>query len=98
MIDTHNIIFFNNPPYFIVREFEFDLPAEEKGIDISDATTWELWAQSEREYLRPPPTGRFLKELLNQEWGGPEDPMFENLSVFALFIIISGQFRKYFMA
>lgn len=94
MIDTHNIIFFNNPPYFTMTEFEFDLPAEEKGVDISDPSDWELWAKNERRFQRPPPTGQLLMELLAENWKGPQDPRFQNLNVFSLFIIISGKWKR----
>ncbi|KAJ5180652.1 hypothetical protein N7492_003862 [Penicillium capsulatum] len=94
MIDTHFIMFFNQPPALIPQELNYDLPAEEDGIDISDNVTWEAWARNERKYQRPPIVSQFLQELMSDDWSGPEDPRFDNLNVFALFIIISGRFSR----
>lgn len=90
MVDCHFIMFFNQPPALTPNELNFDLPAEEYGIDISDGLRWEEWANTERKYQRPPMVSQFLQELLSDDWAGPEDPRFENLNIFALFIIISG--------
>lgn len=90
MIDSHFIMFFNDPPLFCAIEFTFDLPAEDKGIDIIDLDTWHEWVQNEQRFRRPPPLAEFLQLLLDDNWDGLEDPRFEHLSVFALFIVISG--------
>lgn len=90
MIDSHFIMFFNDPPLFCATEFAFDLPAEDKGIDITDLDTWHEWVQNERRFRRPPPLAEFLRLLLDDHWKGLDDPRFEHLSVFALFIVISG--------
>ncbi|KAJ5651875.1 hypothetical protein N7507_009301 [Penicillium longicatenatum] len=89
MLDCHNIMFFNTPPQFTASEFGFDLPAEERGIDIRDSATWETWALSERKYQRPPPLKTFVQELLSDDWPGLDDPRYSNLNVFALFIVVS---------
>ncbi|KAJ5769431.1 hypothetical protein N7520_003990 [Penicillium odoratum] len=91
MLDCHNIMFLNTPPQFTVTEFGFDLPAEEKGIDLGDSATWEIWAQNEREYQRPSPLNRFIQELLSDDWPGLEDPKYSNLNVFTLFVVVSGK-------
>ncbi|CAI7598944.1 unnamed protein product [Penicillium pancosmium] len=89
MIDTHFIIFFNSPPLLSPFELGFDLPAEDAGVGISDTSTWEEWVANERKYQRPPPLNRFIQELLSDNWAGKEDARFQNLSIFALFIVIS---------
>lgn len=89
MIDTHFIIFFNTPPLLSPFELGFDLPAEDCGVDISDSLTWEDWVDNERKYQRPPPLNQFIQELLSDNWAGIEDTRFQNLNIFALFIIIS---------
>ncbi|KAJ5730578.1 uncharacterized protein N7483_005086 [Penicillium malachiteum] len=89
MLDCHNIMFFNSPPQFTPSEFDFDLPAEEKGIDIRDNMEWEAWAQNERKFPRPPPLNEFIQELLSDDWKGIDDPRFKHLNVFALFIAVS---------
>lgn len=89
MIDTHFIIFFNSPPLLSPFELGFDLPAEDAGVDISDTSTWEEWITNERKYQRPPPLNRFIQELLSDNWAGKEDTRFQNLNIFALFIVIS---------
>lgn len=91
MIDCHFIMFQNVPPNFTVKEFNFDLPAEEQGIDILDEIEWSQWAINERKYRRPPCLSQLLNELLSDTWTGPEDPRFENIGVFALWIVISGK-------
>jgi hypothetical protein len=91
MMDCHYIMFFNDPPILTAPELRFDLPAEEKGIEIPDATTWELWATKERNYQRPPPLNLFIQELLSDSWTGPEDPRYKNLSFFALYVVITGE-------
>ena len=91
MIDCHFIMFQNVPPNFTVKEFNFDLPAEEQGIDIPDEITWTQWAMNERKYRRPPCLSQLINELLSDTWTGPEDPRFENIGVFALWIVISGK-------
>lgn len=91
MIDCHFIMFQNIPPNFTLKEFEFDLPVEEYGIDIPDETTWNQWATNERRFERPPCLSQFVQELLSDNWTGPEDPRFENIGVFALWIVISGE-------
>ncbi|KAJ5549382.1 hypothetical protein N7513_006616 [Penicillium frequentans] len=92
MLDCHNIMFFNTPPQFTASEFGFDLPAEERGIDIRDSATWEIWAQNEREHQRPSPLNIFVQELLSEDWPGLDDPRYSNLNVFALFIVVSGKY------
>ncbi|KAF3396487.1 hypothetical protein F1880_006679 [Penicillium rolfsii] len=77
-------MFFNNPPLFSATEFTFDLPAEDKGIDISDLDTWHEWVQNEKKFQRPPPLNEFLHLLLSDSWVGVTDPRFEHLSIFAL--------------
>ncbi|KAJ5116126.1 hypothetical protein N7456_000474 [Penicillium angulare] len=91
MLDCHNIMFFNCPPQFTPSEFCFDLPAEEKGIDIRDSATWEVWAENERKHDRPPPLNEFIQELLSDTWKGTEDPRMNNLNIFATFIVVSGE-------
>lgn len=90
MIDSHFIMFFNDPPLFSATEFTFDLPAEDKGIEVSDLDTWHEWVQNEKDFQRPPPLNEFLQLLLSDNWIGLADPRFEHLSIFALFIVISG--------
>lgn len=90
MIDCHFIMFQNVPPNFTLQELEFDLPAEEQGIDITDEVTWSQWAMNERKFQRPPPLNRFVNELLSDSWTGPEDARFENIGLFALWLVISG--------
>lgn len=92
MMDCHFVTFFNHPPYLTLNELSFDLPAEENGIDISDDKTWELWAKNERKHQRPPPLDKFVLELLSDVWSGTEDPRFKNLNIFALFVVIFGEF------
>ncbi|KAJ5999820.1 hypothetical protein N7481_000229 [Penicillium waksmanii] len=89
MIDTHFIMFFNSPPLLSPFELGFDLPAEDAGVDISDTSTWEEWVTNQRKYQRPPPLNQFIQELLSDNWAGKEDTSFQNLNVFALFIVIS---------
>lgn len=89
MIDTHFIIFFNALPILSPSELGFDLPAEEAGVDITDRSAWEDWAASERKYQRPPPLNKFIRDLLSDSWTGINDPRYQNLNIFALFIIIS---------
>ncbi|KAJ5909535.1 hypothetical protein N7504_004178 [Penicillium tannophilum] len=89
MLDCHNIMFFNTPPQFTASEFGFDLPAEERGIDIRDSATWEIWAQNEREHQRPSPLNIFVQELLSDDWPGLNSPRYSDLNVFALFIVVS---------
>lgn len=89
MIDTHFIIFFNALPVLAPFELDFDLPAEEAGVDILDNSTWEDWARNERRYQRPPPLNQFIHELLSDDWTGIDDARFQNLNIFALFIVIS---------
>jgi hypothetical protein len=91
ILDCHNIMFFNDPPMLTSHELRFDLPAEEQGIDILDATKWELWASDERKHQRPPQLNLFVQELLSDTWGGPEDPRYRKLGFFALFVVISGE-------
>ncbi|KAJ5569456.1 uncharacterized protein N7459_008886, partial [Penicillium hispanicum] len=93
MIDCHFIMFFNNPPHFTQAELDFDLPAEDRGIDISDEVAWQEWALNERKYQRPPSLSQLLKELLSDHWTGSEEPRFENLNIFTLFIVISAFHR-----
>lgn len=92
MLDCHNIMFFNTPPQFTASEFGFDLPAEERGIDIRDSATWEIWAQNEREHQRPSPLNIFVQELLSDDWPGLNSPRYSDLNVFALFIVVSGKY------
>ncbi|OQE26673.1 hypothetical protein PENSTE_c005G04517 [Penicillium steckii] len=89
MIDTHFIIFSNAPPVLSPFELGFDLPAEDAGVDICDPLTWEDWASHERKCQRPPPLNQFMWELLSDNWTGIDDPRFQNLNIFTLFIIIS---------
>ncbi|KAJ5222952.1 uncharacterized protein N7469_009192 [Penicillium citrinum] len=91
MIDTHFIIFFNAPPVLSPFELDFDLPAEEAGVDISDSLAWEEWASNERKHQRPPPLNQLMQELLADNWTGIDDPRFQNLNIFTLFIIISSK-------
>lgn len=91
MMDCHFIMFFNNPPNFTPTELQFDLPAEEEGIDILDSPTWKLWAENERKYHRPPPLNQFIQQLLTDNWCGHENERFENLSIFSLYVVISGE-------
>lgn len=90
MLDCHFIMFFNQPPNLTPTELKFDFPAEENGIDISDDLAWEAWAKNERKYQRAPTLSEFLQELMSDTWMGPEDPRFENLNIFVLFIVASG--------
>ncbi|KAJ5621569.1 hypothetical protein N7528_006352 [Penicillium herquei] len=78
-----------SPPHFTPSEFCFDLPAEERGIDIRDHMEWEAWAQNERNYPRPPPLNEFIQELLSDDWKGIDDPRLKHLNIFALFIVVS---------
>jgi hypothetical protein len=95
MIDYHFIMFFNYPPLFSATEFTFDLPAEDKGIDITDPDTWHEWVHNEKKFQRPPLLNEFLQPLLSETWVGLADPCFEHLSIFALFIVISGNYPVY---
>ncbi|KAJ5288778.1 hypothetical protein N7478_001808 [Penicillium angulare] len=89
MLDCHNIMFFNSPPQFTPSEFCFDLPSEERGIDIRDPTTWAVWAENERKHDRPPPLNEFIQELLSDTWKGEGDSRMNNLNIFATFTVIS---------
>jgi hypothetical protein len=91
MMDCHFIMFFNNPPNLTTTELQFDLPAEEEGIDILDSFTWQFWAENERKNHRPPPLNQFIKQLLTDKWCGPDDARFKNLSIFSLYVVISGE-------
>jgi hypothetical protein len=91
MMDCHFIIFFNNPPNLTTTELQFDLPAEEEGIDILDSSSWQSWANNQRKYRRPPPLNQFVQQLLTNIWCGVDDPLFENLSMFSLYVVISGE-------
>lgn len=91
MIDTHFIIFFNALPTLSPFELGFDLPAEEAGVDITDRSAWENWAANERKYQRPPPLNNFIQDLLSDTWTGIDDPRYQNLNIFALFIVISSK-------
>lgn len=91
MMDCHFTIFFNNPPYFTITELQFDLPAEEEGTDILDPSAWKLWAEKQTKHQRPPPLNQFIQKLLSDKWEGPDDSQFENLNVFALYVVISGE-------
>ena len=83
--------FFNAPPVLSPFELDFDLPAEEAGVDISDSLAWEEWASNERKHQRPPPLNQLMQELLADNWTGIDDPRFQNLNIFTLFIIISSK-------
>ncbi|KAJ5306928.1 hypothetical protein N7508_005943 [Penicillium antarcticum] len=96
MMDCHYIMFFNDPPILSAPELGFDLPAEEKGMDIPDAITWELWARNERKHQRPPPLNLFIQELLLDNWTGSEDQRYKNLNFFALYVVISAFHRIIF--
>ncbi|KAJ5908069.1 hypothetical protein N7495_000751 [Penicillium taxi] len=88
-MDGHFTNFFNNPPHLMATELKFDLPVDEKAIDIWDATKWKLWANKEMKHQRPPPLNQFIQDLLSDNWPGFDDPCYENLSIFALFLAIS---------
>lgn len=91
MMDCHFIMFFNNPPNFTATELAFDLPAEEEGVDIPDGPTWKIWKQNEAKRQRPPPLNQFVQKLLSNDWHGYDDGNFGNLSIFSLYVVISGE-------
>ncbi|KAJ9252163.1 transcriptional regulator family: Fungal Specific TF [Paecilomyces variotii] len=90
VMDCRFVMFYNNPPYLNPLELQFDLPAGDEGIDIADDKSWEPWALDQRSRGRPPSMNELMQALMCNQWTGPGDPQFGNLSIFNMLLLMLG--------
>lgn len=91
VMDCRFVMFYNNPPYLNPLELQFDLPAGDEGIDIADDKSWEPWALDQRSHGRPPSMNELMQALMCNQWTGPGDPQFGNLSIFNMLLLMLGE-------
>ncbi|KAJ9269565.1 transcriptional regulator family: Fungal Specific TF [Paecilomyces variotii] len=90
VMDCRFVMFYNNPPYLNPLELQFDLPAGDEGIDIAGDESWEPWALDQRSHGRLPSMNELMQALMCNEWTGPGNPQFGNLSIFNILLLMLG--------